>query len=148
MYLLVHTSEAKLKDWQRTKIEMIQKAYKESDVKESPGDPQICSRGSSPDSSVDTKNNGLDLDSNQNESIMNQGFEYYSSAEGNMVGCELPLKQNGDMSENTHPGVLWDVFRRQDVPKVTEYLKMHWKDFGKPDDMVNEFLSLVFTKNK
>ncbi|KAJ1377642.1 JmjC domain [Sesbania bispinosa] len=141
VYLLVHTSEAKLKDWQRTKIEMIQKAHKESEVKGSRGDPQICSGGSSPDSSLNTKNIELDLESNQNDSIMDQGFEIYSNAEGNVAKCELPFRQNGDVSEKTHPGVLWDVFRRQDIPKVTEYLKMHWKELGKSDDIVNEFVT-------
>ncbi|TKY52236.1 Lysine-specific demethylase JMJ25 [Spatholobus suberectus] len=137
VYLLVHTNKVKLKDWQRTKIEMMQKAkvYKESEAKESCGDPQISSRGSSPDSSLGTKSSGLDMDSNQNKSIMDQGFEIYSIAEGNMVNCKLPVTQNGDVTEKTHPGVLWDVFRRQDVPILTKYLKIHWKEFGKSDDV-------------
>ncbi|KAK7269348.1 hypothetical protein RIF29_22073 [Crotalaria pallida] len=141
VYLLVHTSELKLKDWQRTKTEMMQKVDKEADVKESPGDSQICSRGSSPNLSLDAIDNGLDLDSNENKSVMDQGFEFYPTAEGNMVNCVLPLKENGDATEKKHPGVLWDVFRRQDVPKVTEYLKMHLKEFRKADDIVNEFVT-------
>lgn len=148
VYLLVHTSEVRLKDWQRTKIEMIQKAYKESEVKELPGDQQMCSSGSSPDSSFGIENNGLDLDSNQTKSIMDQGFENHSSSEGNMVNHELPFKQNGDVSEKPLPGVLWDVFRQQDVPKLNEYLKMHWKEFGKPDDILNEFVSPFLSLKK
>ncbi|XP_004495719.1 E3 ubiquitin-protein ligase JMJ24 isoform X2 [Cicer arietinum] len=136
VYLLVHTSEVKLKDWQRTEVEMMQKTYKESEAKESHGDPQICSKGSSLDSSLCTKINGLDLESDQKDFTMDQGFEIYSGADGNMVNCDLPLRQNGDDSEKTHPGVLWDVFRRKDVSKVTEYLKMHWKEFEKSDDTV------------
>ncbi|KAK2456570.1 lysine-specific demethylase JMJ25 [Trifolium repens] len=136
VYLLVHTSEVKLKDWQRTKVEMMEKTYKESEVKESHGDPNICSRGISPDSSLCTKINGLDLESDQKDSTMDHGFEVYSSAGGNMVNCEITSRQNGDVSKIPHPGVLWDVFRRQDVPKVTEYLKMHWKEFRKSDDIV------------
>lgn len=136
VYLLVHSSEVKLKDWQRTNVEMMQKTSKESEEKESHGDPDICSRASSPDSSFYTKINGLDLESDQKDSTMDQGVEVYSSAEGNLVNSEIPLRENGDVSEITHPGVLWDVFRRQDVPKVTEYLKMHWKEFGNSDDIV------------
>jgi lysine-specific demethylase 3 len=143
VYLLVHTSEVKLKDWQRTKVEMMEKTYKESEVKESHGDPNICSRGISPDSSLCTKINGLDLESDQKDSTMDHGFEVYSSAGGNMVNCEITSRQNGDVSKIPHPGVLWDVFRRQDVPKVTEYLKMHWKEFGNSDDIVSEFVSLT-----
>lgn len=136
VYLLVHTSEVKLKDWQRTKIEMMKKAYKEPEAKESCGDPQICSP-----SPLSTENNGLDLESNQINSIMDQESENHSSAEETMVNSELPFRQNGEVSDNTHPGVLWDIFRRQDVPKVTEYLKMHWKEFGKSDDTGNEFVT-------
>lgn len=138
VYLLVHTCEVKMKGCQRTKIVKIQKA---SEAKESPGDPQIHSEGSSPDSSQGTEKNEQDIDSNEGKSVMDQGFEIYSTAEGDIVS-DLPIGQDGDVSEKTHPGVLWDVFRRQDVPKLTEFLKMHWKDFGKPDDIVNKFVSL------
>ncbi|XP_022640897.1 lysine-specific demethylase JMJ25 isoform X4 [Vigna radiata var. radiata] len=143
VYLLVHTNEVKLKDWQRTKIEIMQnaKADEESEAKESHGDPQIFSRGSSLDSSLGTKSSVLDMDSNQNKSIMDQEFEIYSSAEGDMVNCKVLSTQNGDVSEKTHPGVLWDVFRRQDVPILTKYLKIHWKELGKSDDGGNEFVA-------
>ncbi|XP_017414752.2 E3 ubiquitin-protein ligase JMJ24 isoform X4 [Vigna angularis] len=143
VYLLVHTNEVKLKDWQRTKIEIMQKdkADEESEAKESHGDPQIFSSGSSLDSSLGTKSSGLDMDSNQNKSIMDQEFEIYSSAEGDMVNCKVLSTQNGDVSEKTHPGVLWDVFRRQDVPILTKYLKIHWKELGKSDDVGNEFVA-------
>ncbi|PKI51517.1 lysine-specific demethylase JMJ25 [Punica granatum] len=33
--------------------------------------------------------------------------------------------------ESTTLGVLWDVFRRQDVTKLIEYLQMYWEEFGK-----------------
>lgn len=141
---MVHTNEVKLKDWQRTKIEIMQKAKtnEESEAKESHGDPQIFSSGSSLDSSLGTKSSGLDMDSNQNKSIMDEEFEIYSGAEGNMVNFKVPSTQNGDVSEETHPGVLWDVFRRQDVPILTKYLKIHWKELGKSGDAGNEFVSL------
>ena len=136
VYLLVHTCEVKLKGWQRTEIEKMQKAYKKSE------DPQIRTGGSSPDSLLCMESNGMNLDSNEQKPITDQESEIYSSAEGNTVNCELLIEQDRDTSEISHPGVLWDVFRRQDVPQLIEYLKMHWKEFGKPDDIVNEFVSL------
>ncbi|KAF7805104.1 lysine-specific demethylase JMJ25 isoform X1 [Senna tora] len=134
VYLLVHTCEVKLNRWQRTKTGKIQEA---SESKESPGDPQIHSRGSSPDSSHGTEGNEQDLNSNKKD----QGFEIHSSAERDVVNSEIPIRQDGDNSENTGPGVLWDVFRRQDVPRLTEFLKMHWKEFGKPDDIVDKVVT-------
>lgn len=137
MYLLVHTCKVKLKGCQGTNTEKMSKA---SESKESPGDPQIRSGENSPDSSHGTGRNEQDRDSNEKKSIMDQGFEIYSSVEGDMGNSEFPISQDGDSSENTHPGVLWDVFRRQDVPKLTEFLKKHWKEFGKPEDIVNEYV--------
>lgn len=46
-----------------------------------------------------------------------------------------------DSSERTCPGVVWDVFRRQDIPKLNEFLKTHWKKLmnsSQSTDSVNQ----------
>ncbi|KAK9293348.1 hypothetical protein L1049_021340 [Liquidambar formosana] len=146
VYLLVHTTEVKLKGWQRTKIEKIQNAFTESEAKESPGEQQTSlNEGSPPDLSLGGQDGQNEyearLDANEDERLVDQGIETTSSVDEKTVGCELSNPDCGDTSEKTHPGAIWDVFRRQDVAKLIEYLRIHWKEFEKPDTVIDDHVS-------
>ncbi|XP_050274088.1 E3 ubiquitin-protein ligase JMJ24 isoform X1 [Quercus robur] len=144
VYLLVHTCNVNLQGQQSVKIEKIQKSFEDSEMKESPEDPQAdLDEEGSPDillGSQSVQNEcGAKVDENENESMVDQGIETADVKENN-VNCETSNREGEDVPERSDPGVLWDVFRRQDVSKVTDYLRIHWKEFGKPDGVSNDLV--------
>lgn len=147
VYLLMHTHEVKRKGWQRSKIEKIQKSFQESEVKESPRDPEI-DHGKLPDNSLCDHNMeneyGTRFDEDKDERMVDQGTENTSNVEGDTVNSEWSNRDGEDISEKTFPGVLWDVFRQQDVLKLTEYLRIHCKEFGESNSDRNDFVSFIF----
>ena len=36
---------------------------------------------------------------------------------------------SGDVQQKVSAGAIWDVFHRQDVPKLNEFLRVHWEEF-------------------
>lgn len=52
--------------------------------------------------------------------------------------CEDLNRDCEETFTKSHLGAVWDIFRREDVPKLIEYMKLHWNEFGIPDDIVND----------
>ncbi|XP_016470197.2 uncharacterized protein LOC107792489 [Nicotiana tabacum] len=46
-----------------------------------------------------------------------------------LVEASVALEIKQDCAEVECGGAVWDIFRRQDVPKLTEYLQKHWREF-------------------
>ncbi|PON59899.1 WRC domain containing protein [Parasponia andersonii] len=146
VYLLVHTCEVKLNGQRRTKVEKMPQSLKESEENDSRGEGKVgVDEGRSPDLSLGEcsleNEPRASLDENKDEEMMDQGIDNTSNVNGDAVIDELSKQNGGDVSEKTHPGVSWEVFRRQDVSKVTEYLRLHQKEFGVPECETYDFVT-------
>lgn len=146
VYILMHTCEVKIKGWQRAKIEKIQKTFKEPDLNDVRGDVRVsCTEaGRIPERGLNghEKPNNYVLGKSDNEDdFMNA--QVCNAAEvrsGNEREGELKssVTDTADMVEKAPVGAVWDVFRRQDVPKLSEYLIVNWKELRKPSSPSSE----------
>ncbi|PON81684.1 WRC domain containing protein [Trema orientale] len=146
VFLLVHTCEVKLNGQRRTKIEKMPQSLKESEENNSRGEGKVgVDEGRSPDLSLGEHSleneTRASLDENKDEEMMDQGIDNTTNVNGDAVIDELSNRNGGDVSEKTRPGVSWDVFCRRDVSKVTEYLRLHQKEFGVPESETYDFVT-------
>lgn len=134
----MHTCEARL--YGRQRIE----EYEESEEKGSEEDRKTGREVRTPDLSLgehSLEEYGGSLEENKDEKMMDQGIDDSSNVLRNAIHSEHSNQDGADVSEKTRTGACWDVFRRQDVPKVREYLRIHQTEFG--DEPNSERYDLV-----
>ncbi|KAK6915589.1 WRC domain [Dillenia turbinata] len=128
VYLLLHTSECKPKGSQKVH---------EAEAKEPFEDAQESSieKGRPFDLSLDSNGtlggHGINLDINKDETMEDQANGPPHGFAAETVNHDYPMRESEDFSEKTHASVLWDIFRRHDVPKLIEYLKVQREEFVK-----------------
>lgn len=144
VYLLVHNCEVKLKGLEKTAVEPMHNDFEEPDANKLTNDPPLTlSNDGSPKLSLgehekQEEQDGL-LDSVKEEGTDNVAN---SMAEKELVSCEDLNGDTKNFSGESRPGAIWDVFRRQDVPKLLEFLKVHLEEFGRPDELTYD--SVIF----
>ncbi|KAF5196611.1 hypothetical protein FRX31_013802, partial [Thalictrum thalictroides] len=145
-----------MKGWQRTKIEI--KRYKElfrnlmlvilMEMWKwlSLGDISLDSTG--PNGHGETDKSCPAFNVNEDEIMdcqVHTSAEAFCGTEWRDVESGPSDKDDADIDEKAHVGAVWDVFRRQDVPKLIEYLMVHLKDLRNPAVLSNESV-IVFHK--
>ncbi|CAN6468810.1 unnamed protein product [Victoria cruziana] len=137
VHLLMHASEVKFQGWQRAKIEKIQRTFRAMDAKDNSGDGKASeategqTEKEKPDvvTSEPCKQNGNFAESNI------KGMDSMDDHASHGMKPILGERTNTGMQR---AGVRWEVFHRQDVSKLNEFLRIHWKEFRSLSALSND----------
>ncbi|XP_076885436.1 E3 ubiquitin-protein ligase JMJ24-like [Bidens hawaiensis] len=84
----------------------------------------------------DTKNDEINIDLIEDDTTESIGISNTDNEKA--IKCEDLNTICEEMFTTSQPGAIWDIFRREDVPKLIEYMRLHWNEFGLPDDIITD----------
>lgn len=138
MYLLAHTC-----DWNHGRQcelnEETQNSDNHSDIKKLDED---APQGSCEETIPDFHLNGYDAREDGHGYLATNELETVNDKESKSTFDIKKMNLNIENTDSTS-GILWDVFRRQDVPKLIAYLQKYSGELGQPEssNYVVSFLS-------
>ncbi|XP_068306087.1 lysine-specific demethylase JMJ29-like [Pyrus communis] len=133
--VLTHTTEVTLNPKQLATIEELKKKHFEQDQRELFGNCQTrvdCVESDNPDSGTSVQESDEPTVRHDGEiSKGSQSVEEKMDHDEGGENCEDSRSSVNKLegSIEAEGGALWDIFRRQDVPKLQEYLRKHFKEF-------------------
>ncbi|KAJ6376918.1 hypothetical protein OIU76_025967 [Salix suchowensis] len=129
--ILTHTTEVALSEEQRSAIELLKMKHRAQDEREYLEQDQVHNRHIELDQGNDILKEEMDVseirEPQKPPSEINEKIENSEDVLRGATLSGLPLEV--ETVDKAGGAALWDIFRREDVPKLEEYLRKHFREF-------------------